>query len=553
MKILSGYIRSIRELRKTRLRLGKLEGVVGALSSSAPVASSAVVTVREVVREIDKKNVLNYPKSKVLLCDDQHINQKNFPSLYKILSHKNVDVHVGVEKNSREHAYIDAAGDYEEFCVQNPVYLHLIKSLQKESLWQFRYKNIDIVDVSLDETVSRSITCRIWDDYIGQKDRRAIFDHLWVHDRDLLHKNCAAATFWADYWSKLDGINTYDAAIIFSGASIYARTLLELTRYTMAKTFVIESFMTGFDYFMEERSSPLPNASRISSENYFRLRQKHFIDEDHLERSKIRALNKVRTSKNKNVSQPKKIALNADLRSDNIVLVLGQVVNDYSLISGCGNVLVSLNEYRSLVEGLLVGDPTMHVVFKAHPWERKKSSLRQPYTLNRLEEWKSSLPEDIGSRLFLVEEVNLQSLLSVSKYVVTLCSQSAIEAAVEGFKPVVIGGAFYDGHKFTSNFANGADAAVALSSHAIRGTLSIDEWGSFLNFLAVLVEGHLLNNDDSGAKKVGELLTRYKPQKVAKSHQSEMNLGPTWDDAVSFGAECRVPICNSFENNQGDQ
>lgn len=556
------YLGSIRDLRVTRARVNELEAATRDVKKSLSVEAGAkgmVSRLEEKIAEQAKRtSALNsrlekvsryineavykplssattpqtgsYNEAasvKVLIADDFHINPRNFSSLYEKLGQKSVSYTVGVPSKSVAGAMMKASGVYSEFADELRDAYRVIADMSCNDLFELRYKNVPVSQMAADEALSAVIHKPHWQDLELSKDPRLIFDRLWDNDRDVIRAACAACIFWTDYWTSLKELGGYDAVVVFSGSFIYGRTLLHLARYTKSRCFVIESFATGSDFFFEQRNSPIPNNSRIRQPHY-RSRYLPMRDNpDQWERNKIRAFNKMRSMKNKNVQQPLAAGLPKKLAGKKVCLVLGQVVNDFSIISGCGSVLNTIPTYKSVISELLENSDMM-VVFKAHPWESKKKTIGYPLTERALNDWADTLPDQQRSRLLIVSDWNLQQLLQISSYVVTLCSQSGIEAAISGLKPVVIGGAFYDSAGFTSNFSSALEAANAIAEGKIEGLLSLDEYSRLEEFLCVLLQGHLCNIDASGVRKITDAFRKYLPQKHVKSHVSELSVMPTW-------------------------
>lgn len=522
---------------------GDLHILSGSVSELKNRVSSAVDKAEKASRQFSEGNLLatspvftpvrsqaaSGQKTRVLLADDFHINERNFKSLYEKLKHSTISSAVAVPKGHDYFPLIQACGDYSNFSEILSSRVEQLAELASDDLFNLVYKNVPVAQIAKDEALSLLIRKPSWQSEKVEKDSLNILNKIWQEDREILLLNCAACMLWADFWSDYPDINKFDAAIVFSGSYIYGRTLLHLLQYTKVRSFVIESFATGFDYFMEERHSPLPNNSRIRYAPY-RSRYRHMqSDPDSWERDKIRSFNKLRGMQNKNVSQPTPKPLPRAIEPKKVMLILGQVVNDFSLISGCGTVLCSIPEYKELISELL-SDPNTFIIFKAHPWEKKKQNIGSSLTEDAISRWAESLTADKRGRLLVVSDWNLLQMVRISDFVFTLCSQSAIEAALEGLKPVVIGGSFFDSAGFTSNFSSASLAARSVLSGDIRGTLSLGEYSAFEEYLTVLIQCHLINTDASGVGKITGLLRKYKAQGHTKSYISERTVMPSWDD-----------------------
>lgn len=551
MKKLIGYLLSIAELRKTRLTVKRLQKDLDAVRQYKLVAPPRSVETPSKPTPTAKPSVPptpvapppakpsvpstpvtpptgpTVPSISILQADDYHLNDRNFTSLFGILRDKKVRVRVGVQVSGSCGAMIKACGVYHQHLKHISGHLETVSRLDKEELRKWRYHNVDIATCAIDEALSAVIMEDHWQERSVPKDFDILFDRLWESNKETLLHCCAAAAFWVDYWRRIDGLHTFNVALVFSGSYIYGRVLLKLLTYTQAKCFVLESFASGYDYFFEERHQPIANNSRINHSTYYRSLLQTLGDQDKRNRDVVRAFNKMRSMKNKNVTQPNPGILPASIRGKCVSVVLGQVVNDFSLISGKGTVLCSIPAYKELIATLLESDNSF-VIFKAHPWEMKKQNLLSPYTEDALKEWAETLPDHQRSRLMIVGDWNLHQLLRISTYAISLCSQSALEAAVEGLKPVIVGGAFYDNGGFTSNFTSPREAALAINSGSLRGSLTLGEFTSFETFLATLLQTHLVNTDNSGRNKLIQRLTPYRPQGHVKTHQSELSVTSTF-------------------------
>lgn len=468
-------------------------------------------------------------KTKVLFADEFHINQRNFSSLYEKMKHLSVSKTIGIGIEHPFFPLIKACGNYKEHEAHLKLYQEKISSLKFEELLNLKYRNVPILKISIDEALSFVIANDSWQLQSIEKEFNVISQKLWEEDREILLLNCAATMLWTDYWADFPDLNKFEIAVIFSGSYIYGRTLLYLLKYTKVKGFVVESFTTGNDYFFEERYTPIANNSRIRHKEY-RARYAHIkaID-DNWEREKIRSFNKLRVLQNKNVKQPLPMPLPRSMAARKTMLVLGQVVNDFSVISGCGSILCTIPAYRELIERLL-GDPDTMVVFKAHPWEIKKQNIQSALTESKIRAWAKTLPETQQSRLMIVSDWNLQQLFKVTDFVFTLCSQSALEAALDGFRPIVIGGSFFDSAGFTANFATALDAADAALRLDASGKMTLDEFSAFEDYITTLLQCHLINVSGSGVGKLTALFRSYHPQNHVKSYISERAVSPTFEN-----------------------
>lgn len=463
----------------------------------------------------------------ILFVDQIHLNRKNFESLFDCCNKLNANINWGVKQNSEQlNLILDPTSDKSRHLCQS--YNKSLKKLKFEELVQLVYGNVNIVDAALDEALSIVLPKENWQKNNIKKNKNELIKKLYDEDKNTFLQCCSSAMFWVDYWRNFPKLNKYKCAFVFSGSQIYNKTLLKLLSYTPVECFVCESFFTGSDYYLENRHSPIANSSTSCFPNvYRRMMRKLHMDTVYSAQAKIKATNKINGMINKNVTQPDQSKLPLNLKEVKIALVIGQVCNDFSLISGKGDILTSIPVYKDLVRHLLKDD-RVSVIFKAHPWERKKDNIRSSITRDAMEDFQKCLDQENRRRFIVMEDFNLKQLLRNSDAVFTLCSQSALEAAAEGLKPYTIGGAFYDVGGFTNPFREADGAVKSYISGATRGTLSIEEYENFLSYLAGMLEIHLVDASALGVDKIINRITRKKQQKHLNKPYSELSITSQW-------------------------
>jgi len=475
------------------------------------------------------------PKLKVLRTENFHLNERNFKSLLDAIAEPTCTVKLAIDKDSNLKPLLLACGNYDEHMSRLARFHDQIKRLDRDELLDFKYKGVRVFEAAYSEALSACIASDHWQSRAINKTPDAIIDHFFAHDEHLevLRKCCAAAMFWTNFWVNhrknfKENIYTYDAALIFSGAFIYGAVLIQLLSHRRGRCFVCEGFITGEDYFFEESYHPVPNGSRIGFSTVLNSYYAKISDKDALDRHRAEAIDRLRHMRNKNVTQPAPEPLPPQLKGRSVTLVVGQVVNDFSLISGQGSVLCSIPAYRALFERILE-NPDAMIVFKGHPWERKKTNIRSDFTKERLEQFVQSLPAEQRSRVWIVSDWNIKQLLRVSRYVVTICSQAAIEAAMEGIKPITIGGTYYGTGGFSHNFATPELAGAAIRDDAVNPELSLAEYAGFEQFMVAMFTQHLVSNQSVGQNSV---LSKLRPiQRYARKPFGgiETSIAPTYD------------------------
>lgn len=326
--------------------------------------------------------------------------------------------------------------------------------------------------------------------------RQELMQIMLETDYSALILNMSAAWSWCDFWKEtLAGITNHTWVMIFSGAQIYNRTLLETLKTHPSTPLLIEHFFTGNEYYLEEKYEPIPNNSNMRYANYYNSLISDESDSE-LNRLRIKAINKIILSRNKNVKQPD-FAERLPSNGLNVITIIGQVVNDFSVICTATNYLSTTGFYTELLERLL-NETDCFIVFKAHPWERHKNNINSALTYNELNEYVLGLPVELQERIYLTEDFNLHELMKQSTHILTLCSQSALEAAFAGLKPVQFGNAFYGGRTFTYDFENISDFIHEYNAGELCPYLTLDEYDNFEMFLVRMLEKNLISVFNSG-------------------------------------------------------
>ncbi|MDK4673330.1 capsule biosynthesis protein, partial [Kingella kingae] len=88
--------------------------------------------------------------------------------------------------------------------------------------------------------------------------------------------------------------------------------------------------------------------------------------------------NKMILMKNKNVQQPTDSAAFVFKYKKPVVTIIGQVVNDFSLLEVNGLGISSVQVYKELITKLV--KPGFNVVLKTHPWEKQKINIKSSLT-----------------------------------------------------------------------------------------------------------------------------------------------------------------------------
>lgn len=445
-------------------------------------------------------------KLNILLADDLHINVKNFASFHEFMEKQGATV-----KNiNTRRAWITVYGHYEPMASVRER-ARLLAKLVANELYTYQVRGVNLFNVARAEVMARVVVQPEWHEAHYPQTSRGIFDQLMEQNKQVLMLGLAAAWDWLDFWTQaLADEAQFTHACIFSGSLIYQRTLMELLRFTPTKVIVMETFFTGNDYYCEEKYEPIANNTNLKHKTVFeslaKVEQENLVD-----RERIKALNKVLTMNNKNVQQPDTGEPLVFANAAKIVTIFGQVVNDFSLLEYRDIGLCSIAIYKELIHEL--ASSGFNVVFKAHPWEEEKINIKRPLTRDAIRDYVITLPEALQQRIQVVDHYPIDKLFAVSHAVAGLNSQSLIEAAFQGFKPLQFGDAFYGKKGFTHDFtpAQVSEVVRRLQQGTLSGTLSLDEYRFFEDFLVAALQHFLVSCHNSGLNRLAQVFEMPSP------------------------------------------
>lgn len=479
---------------------------------------------------------------KYILADEFHIHKRNFPSLFQHIDSTKGNYQFLLKKGDPFYPLINAHGKYENIIAEKDtkvfgsflLFYKIFSHLYKEDLFNYSLHQINLFEVAKLEILSLLMTRDNWCENDIKPDNSFVFNKAYAEDREILILNMAAAAFWVTTWMlKFEQIHSGHFCIVFSGSCIYARTLMEICRRTRSKCHVLESTFTGNDYFCEELYQPIANNSNIKFSSFRNKILTEFLSNPTIvpEREIIKAKSKIVDIKNKNVTQPVASSLPKFKTQSKIILLSAQVVNDFSILVGHSGSLSSIYIDKTLIKEILE-ETNFNLIVKTHPWERKKVNLQSSFTFDKLSEYLKSFPAKMSERVLLVEHENLYNLFSLSDYFVTLCSQSGLEAALEGFKPVIIGKAFYSNAGFTSDYANATEFVADLVAEKCQPTMTLAEFRNFENFALAFFQAHTISIHKSGVKALNKIFSpAYNTIKQSRRSAHELQVKARWIEA----------------------
>ncbi|MDY0143994.1 MAG: hypothetical protein RBR97_19100 [Bacteroidales bacterium] len=437
-------------------------------------------------------------KTKILFPDNLHFHKRGFKSLMELVEEQSYEPIFITEHNNLKALY----GNYRDHKTMFLKYYDELSDLKLEELFEKTYFGVQIFSLAKAEILSILMAKDNWLNTDIPCDNCWVFNKAFTEDKETLLLNLSAVMFWLDFWKSLiKKHKSINKCIIFSGSLIYAKTLSYLLQNTPTRVFVVEHFFSGNDYYFEEKYTHIANNSDIGYRNIYNKLLRKFNENDDVTKSKerVKAINKFLLSNNKNVTQPDRDEEDHSFETDKpTVLIIGQVINDFSIIETKLPNINSLQVYLKLIKGLLE-ETDFNIIFKAHPWEKSKINIRRSLTKDMLQSYlMATFTEADQKRVMIVEDFNLQQLLEKSDFVTAFCSQALIEAAYLGKKCCQFGKAFFGNKGFTHDFSNESELIDALKDYNISGELTMDEYEKFMTFLTIFYQFHSVSIHESG-------------------------------------------------------
>lgn len=434
---------------------------------------------------------------RILIPDTWHFHRRNFAALYDAA--KACGARLWVEKSRRR--WWKRHGDYRSFAAVLRPHLDVLAGMGPEALARVEHRGVRLFAVARAEFLC--LVLPRWTEGAGPNTDDNVLARAWADARDDLLLCLAAARDWIEFWHRvLASRGPFSHALVFSGSYIYTRALQEVASLAGVRMFALESFFTGNDFYFEERARPLSNNSLLGDRAWM-ARLALPTDVDVLARVRADAHRRFAAMRNKNVRADASALVPPPFadRGGGTLLLIGQVLNDFSLIETGLPELSSPRVYRDLIAGILE-HTNLTVIFKAHPWERRRPNVLGPATLDALARWSASLPADRRDRLRLVEVEPITGLFPHCDWVAALCSQGQLEAAQAGLKPIQLGRAFYGGHGFSHDYADVGALVADLAAGRVAGRLTLAEYRAFEDFMVRALVLHLVPNSREGVGKV---------------------------------------------------
>lgn len=443
-------------------------------------------------------------KKTFYLADDLNINKKNFKSLYDYLESKGILFSKDNNKEINKFVY----GNYKTInkeLIDN--YIKELTKLNEIELYQLVYNNIKLFDLYKSELMSYLITL---ENYINldytKITNENLFKKIYKENYEDLILNISITQYWIEYFTKKTlKIANLSYVGIFGGNLIFNRVLFEVMKIRNGRVFVFESFFTGKHYYCEERYDAIPNNTNFKLANLYNNIKIEKTDRVIYD-NKVKKIKEIMFNiNNKNVKQPNESnieELKTFKKNKECVLILGQVLNDFSLIGFDNKLISSINVYIKIIDQILK-KTNKKIIFKAHPWEMQKINLKNDVTLNYLMNYYKD-----NERIYFTKDFKLIDLIKYTEYQVLLNSQSGIEVAYQGKKPFVFFEPFYGEKGFTNDLKiEDIENGIFLDKLKISNTiLNCKEFDLLNEFLIKILDKWLINESDkSGINRLNEI------------------------------------------------
>jgi hypothetical protein len=427
----------------------------------------------------------------ILVADAVHFSPRKFQPLYDFAAESGIRI---LAEKSRA-AWWDRADGYRGLADRLVPHRQSLQSLSPAELTTHRYRGIDVFACARNEIVRLLLRrwTEPWPETDGEVAARAIAC-AGAREATLL---CLAATRdWIDFWHQfLDHNRRPHCAVAYRTSAIHSRSLLEVASRQGIHTFVADRFSTGRHYFFDEWRPSADRPLLADPGWYGRLA----LPPDPAARERARAaahrqLTPIRAAVAAR-SASEDLAAPIDAPKSGIAVVLGQLINDPSLLEAPRHRPASPAIYRRLIAGLLGRtDLAVALLVDAPPIARL------------LRTWRDTLTRDQRARFRIAEAAPLEVLFSQARWVVSLSAPLALEACRAGLKPVQFAPTALSGKNFTHDFAGPDDFLGELSAGRIDGGLTLAEYRAFEDFLVRLLLLHLLPEGDRGVAEIAARL-----------------------------------------------
>ncbi len=405
----------------------------------------------------------------IYFSDDFNFRKNNFITIYNFF--KNYDIKYDYDK-------------YHTDLKKEIVVSSENVNIDIETIYSEKYMGINLYNTYIYELLFICSLVHGWENYNIPSDSKELCLFLYDNFKKELLSCRKKSIFFIKYWNKVIKNESINVGISFGGNLIYTNCYAKVLALKHIPHFCVEHFFTGNDFYFEQRYEPLPNNSILQNERFCNIKSE-------LVQDKSKKFIKLANEKNKNVKQPKYFS-----PSDHgYILIIAQVRNDFSILSKNNIFKNSIKFYLDIIKKIL-NNTNYNIIIKTHPYEIKKvieNHLTTFYILNR-ELLSIPLAKD---RVRVVDNFSINSLIDNASMVITLNSQSGLQA-VERFKPVVCFGEAFYGHKgFTFDYINIDDFIKNID----KINFTLDNYSRYLNFMDVSFE-HLIGIGEEDKLKI---------------------------------------------------
>jgi hypothetical protein len=436
---------------------------------------------------------------KILFADNWHFHRRNFLPIFEAMKSGLLPHQFETSRRS----WWKAHGRYSKLSKRLRQSTDFI---DQQGDWRaINYLGVNLWEISKAEFLCHALTQDRW--HVGgipnQSD--SIFEFAISNplDKEALRFCLAAAHNWLSFWNQyLDRHADLSHAIVFSGSYIYTRALMALAKQRDILVLVTEHFFTGNDFYLEYRDNPISNNCGVQRD--IRI-STSIMEKESDVISSAYAHGRMKGMKNRNVPQ-KNITFKHTWNDKNpIILIIGQVANDFSIIETPSAEISSIATYKQVISGLL-NNTNANVIFKAHPWERKRPPVFSPLTKIKIAEWIHSLPRKDQLRITVIENEPIKKIFEICDGVVGFSSQGLLEACYYGFKPALTGETFFSKKGFTQS---AVQSQHLLSSTVDKGMwkLSLDEYHQFQGFMKGMFSEVLTPNNKKASEFILEKIS----------------------------------------------
>lgn len=450
---------------------------------------------------------------KILFADNWHFHRRNFVPIFE-----------AIKKDSLPHQFETSRRSWWK---AHGRYSHLTRLL-KESVdfinqhddWRgIDYSGINLWEITKAEFLCNALTQDHWHrgGIPNQSDFVFEFAVSNPQDRESLRLCLAAAHNWLLFWGQyLDCHPDISHVMVFSGSYIYTRSLMVVAKQRNIPILVAEHFFTGNDFYLEYRDKPIANNCGVQREVRVDSTLENKVGDVI---SSAYTYSRIQGMKNRNVPQSK-IAFKHPWSNQNpIILIIGQVANDFSIIETPSDEISSIATYKQAITNLLK-NTDVNLIFKAHPWERKRAPMFSPLTKTMMEAFIQSLPEADRARIVVAENESINAIFQVCDGVTGISSQGLLEACYYGFKPALIGDTFFSKKGFTQDIGEN----VNLFNDAfdeVSWKLSLKEYEQFKQFMGGMFTLSLTPNNEMASELIVEKLLKQNA-KLSDKNMAEM-------------------------------